>query len=74
MEREAIKEAVKEALQEELKAFYIDRELHYQQHKWLGDVIRYSDQCKSAVIKAFITIVISSALGLMFLGFFLKAR
>jgi hypothetical protein len=72
MEREAIKEAVKEAFQEELKAFYIDRETHYKQHEWLGEMMKYTETCKSVVLKAVISILVAGALGLMFLGFSLK--
>jgi hypothetical protein len=72
MEREAIKEAVREAFSEELKAFYIDRETHYKQHEWLGDMIKYTETCKSAILKTVISIIVVGALGLMFLGFSLK--
>lgn len=72
MERETIKEAVKEAFQEELKAFYIDRETHYKQHEWLGEMMKYTDQCKSYALKIILTIIITGALGLMFVGFSIR--
>ena len=72
MEREAIKEAVKEALREELKSFYIDRETHYKQHEWLGEIMKYTETCKSIILKAVLSILVAGALGLMFLGFTIK--
>jgi hypothetical protein len=72
MEREAIKEAVKEALNEELKSFYIDRETHYKQHEFLGEMMKYAETCKSAVLKAAITFIVGAAIGLMGLGFYIK--
>jgi hypothetical protein len=72
MEREAIKEAVKEAFQEELKAFYIDRETHYKQHEFLGDLMKYAETCKSAFLRTVITIVVGGAIGLMCIGFYIK--
>jgi len=73
MEREAIKEAVKEAFREELKAFYIDRETHYKQHEWLGEMMKYADTCKSVILRAVLTVLVAGALGLMFLGFTIKS-
>lgn len=73
MERDAIKEAVKEAFQEELKAFYIDRETHYKQHEWLGEMMKYADTCKSVILRAVLTVLVAGALGLMFLGFTIKS-
>lgn len=73
MERDAIKEAVKEAFKEELKAFYIDRETHYKQHEWIGEVMKYADTCKSVILKAILTALVAGILGLMFLGFTIKS-
>ena len=73
MERDAIKEAVKEVFQEELKAFYIDRETHYKQHEWLGEMMKYADTCKSVILRAVLTVLVAGALGLMFLGFTIKS-
>lgn len=72
MDKDTIKEAIKEAFQEELKAFYIDRETHYKQHEWLGEMMKYTETCKSVVLKAVISIIVAGALGLMFLGFTIK--
>lgn len=72
MEKDAIKAAVKEAFQEELKDFYIDRETHYKQHEWLGEMMKYSETCKSVILKTILTALIGGLLGLLYLGFCLK--
>jgi len=72
MERDAIKEAVKEALGEELKAFYIDRETHYQHHKFIADMVKLSEQCKNVVIKTLVGALVLGALGLMIVGMAFK--
>jgi hypothetical protein len=72
MELEIIKQAVKEAFQEEMKAFYIDRETHYKQHEWLGEMIKYCEQCKSIIMKIILTLLIGAIFGLMWIGFIFK--
>ncbi len=72
MERDDIKAAVKEAFQEELRAFYIDRETHYKQHEFLGNMMDYAETCKNTALKIVITALVSGLLGLMYLGFCLK--
>lgn len=72
MELEAVKVAVKEALQEELKDFYIDRETHYEQHKFIEEMMRYTEQCKGVVLKTIVTTIMGGAIALMIIGFALK--
>jgi hypothetical protein len=72
MEKQDIKDAVKEAFKEELQAFYIDRETHYKQHEWLGEMMKYAETCKSVILKTIITAVVGGAITLMIIGFSLK--
>ncbi len=72
--REMIKGAVRDAFKEELAVFYIDREAHYKQHQWLGEMIKYTDACKSIVLKAVLTIIVGGALSLMIIGFSFRWR
>lgn len=74
MERDAIKEAVKEALGEELKAFYVDREIHYQHHEFLKSWIVWSQQCKSVIMKTVMSGLVMALLGLIVLGFIFKVN
>ena len=71
-DRDAIKEAVREAFQDELKAFYIDREIHYNHHKFIGDWIQWVEQCKSTAMKAVVGFFVFAAIGLMIAGFAFK--
>lgn len=71
-DREAIKEAVREAFQDELKEFYVDRETHYNHHKFIGEWINWVDQCKPTVLKAVVGFLVLTAIGLMTVGFIFK--
>ena len=71
-DRDAIKEAVREAVKEELEAFYVDRETHYNHHKFLGDWIDWVNQCKSTALKAIVGFFVITAVGLMIAGFMFK--
>jgi hypothetical protein len=71
-DRDAIKEAVREAFQDELKAFYIDREIHYNHHKFLGDWIEWVNQCKSVALKTVVGFFVITVVGLMIAGFMFK--
>lgn len=72
MELEAIKIAVKEAMQEEIEDFYIDREVHYKQHKFIEEMINYTEQCKGVVLKTIVTTIVGGAITLMIIGFAMK--
>lgn len=74
IDKQLIKDAVREALHEEVQAFYIDRESHYLQHKWLQDLITYCDNAKSVVGKTIVSIIVSGAIALMVAGFVLRQK
>ncbi len=57
---------------DEIKTYYIDRQEHFRQHQFLSEFIKYSEQCKSIVLKSVLTALIAGILGLMYLGFALK--
>ena len=67
-----VKAGVKAALEEELKPFFIDKETHYKQHEFLGDMIEYSRTCKSVVLKTILCLAATAAVGLMITGFFVR--
>jgi hypothetical protein len=64
-----IKTAVKETLNEEVKAFYVDRETHWEDHQFLGGFRRWIDDTKSTAWRAIIGAVVVGAIGLLVLGF-----
>ena len=82
MDQEDIKQAiqsgveagVKAALEDKLKPFYIDRERHWEQHKFLGEWMDWTKQCKSVVLKAVLGTVAVAAIGLMAIGFIVKHK
>lgn len=65
---EAVKIAVKEALNEGVKDFYIEREMHYQHHMFMSDMIKFFEKTKSTVCGTITKIVITALVGLVALG------
>ena len=57
---------------DEIKTYYIDRQEHFRQHEWLAEMIRYSEQCKSIVLKTVLGAFLIGVLGLTYLGFAIK--
>ncbi len=57
---------------DEIKTYYIDRQEHFKQHQFLSEFIKYSEQCKSIVLKVILSAFIAGVLGLMYLGFAIK--
>ena len=74
IERELIKEAVAEAIDEKLGSFYIDRETHFQHHRFLEDMIGWMDETKGVVLRTVVRIIVYGLLGLLVLGFVLWGR
>lgn len=68
----AVTEGVKAALEGELKPFYIDRKEHYEQHQFLSELMKWTEQCKSIVLKTVVSTVVLIVIGLMAAGFALK--
>jgi len=73
-DKEAIKEAVIEAMRSELSVFYIDRETHYRQHQFLGEMIKYCEEGKRTVWKAIVTAFVGACLGLLCFGFMVRYK
>ena len=72
--KDTVKDAVKEAFKEELKNFYIDSQTHYEHHKFIGDWINWTKQCKSTILKTLVGAVVLAVLGLMVFGFVTKYK
>lgn len=71
MTKEEIKEAVKEALDERLKEFYIDREIHYQDHLFIKAFRGWTKEAKKTIWKTIVKGVVTILGGLLILGFIL---
>jgi hypothetical protein len=72
MTKDDIKAAVSEAIQENIRDFYIDRETHYKQHEFLGEMMKWIDDCKSTASKTIVKILVYGLLGAMMIGFCIK--
>lgn len=67
--KEEIISAVKDTLNEEVKAFYVDREKHWDDHQFLGGFRKWIDDTKSMAWKTVIGAVVMGIIGLLVLGF-----
>lgn len=68
-EIEEIKAAVKEGLQESVAQFYVERERHYQDHQFIGDLRELFDSVRGTATRTLVGIFITSIIGLVILGF-----
>jgi hypothetical protein len=69
---DGVKAGVQAALENELKPFYIDKEEHFEHHKFIREWIDWMQQCKSVVLKTIVGAVVLAAFGLMAAGFIFK--
>lgn len=65
---EAVKNAMREVMQEEMKAFYIDREEHYQHHQFLKGLKKGVEGCQSIVGKISLVTLIGGLVTVIILG------
>ena len=80
MDQEAIEKAIKDgvaagvqaALEDKLRPYYIDREKHWEQHRFLGEWMEWTRQCKSIILKAVLGTIAVAALALMAVGFAMR--
>ena len=72
--RTGVEAGVKAALEDKLRPFYIDREKHFEHHKFISDWIAWTKQCKSVVLKTLVSAFVMAALGLMIVGFVMKHK
>jgi hypothetical protein len=66
---EAVSEAVGTVMDDKLKAFYVEREKHYQHHQFLEELIQFTSRCKGNAAKALVNCLVYSLLILLVLGF-----
>ena len=59
---------------DEIKTYYIDRQEHFRQHEWLAEMMKYTDQCKSVILKAVLGAAVAGVLAIMWIGFSLKVK
>lgn len=74
MEKEELKDAIKEVLHAEIKPFYIEREMHYQDHQFIKEVREFIGSIKSTTSRTVVGIVVTALIGLVVLGFILWSK
>ena len=68
MELETIKDAMRDVMQEEMKAFYIDREEHYQHHQFIKSIKTGVESCQSLVGKVSLVAIVGGLVTVIVLG------
>ena len=74
MTPEEITKAVELAIDKKLGQFYIDRETHYQDHLFLRELRKWSEEVKGTVLRTTLKFVVASLIGLLILGFILWGK
>ena len=67
-ELDIIKTAVRDVMQEEMKAFYIDREEHYQHHQFIRGLKTGIEGCQSLVGKVSLMAIVGGLITVIVLG------
>lgn len=67
-ELDIIKTAVRDVMQEEMKAFYIDREEHYQHHQFIKGLKTGIEGCQSLVGRITLITIIGGIATVLVLG------
>ena len=57
---------------DEIKTYYIDRQEHFKQHQFISELMKYSEQCKSIVLKTVLGALVAGLLTLIYVGFSIK--
>ena len=74
MTKDELKSAVGEAIDEKLSQFWVDRELHYEHHKFIDKWMKWSDDASKTVWHTIIKAIILAVLGLIAIGVVLKFK
>ncbi len=69
MEIEQIRAVMEEVLDERLKAFYIDREVHYQDHQFIKGFRVWTDNVRFTVWKTIVGLFAAAIISLLLAGF-----
>lgn len=68
MTPDEIKIAVKDAIDERMSEFFVDREVHYKHHEFVGRMISWTDNISSALVSSIVKAVVGIILILLGLG------
>lgn len=73
-EKDEIVRAFQETIDAKVKEFYIDREVHYNQHQFIESFMKWTDRTQSVVLKTVVTVAVIGVIGLLILGFVFWGR
>lgn len=71
-DKEELKLILSGVLEEKNKDFYIDREQHYEDHMWLHEMIKWSNEIKSSVLKCIVKAIVVGVIALLITGFLIS--
>ena len=69
MTDEELELAVGRAIDNKLGQFYIDREQHYQDHYFIHEWRKWTEEAKGTVLRAVLKLLTVGAIGLLIIGF-----
>jgi hypothetical protein len=69
MTPEEVEAAVGRAIDNKLGQFYIDRETHYQDHQFISELRKWSEEAKGTVLRAVLKFITYGLIGLLIIGF-----
>jgi len=64
-----LKAAIKEVLSDEIKPFYVDRETHYNHHRFINELIEWSGKIKGTICGTLAKAITTGIIALIVLGF-----
>ena len=74
MTPDEVEAAVGRAIDAKLGQFYIDRETHYQDHKFVQALRKWTEEARGTTLRLVVKIAVSAIVGLMLLGFILWGK
>lgn len=74
MTEEQILEVVRRAIREEGSHLYVDHEMHFRHHEFIGEMIKWSETIKGTACKTIVKAVVGALIGLIVLGFLVWGR
>lgn len=74
MTKDELKSAVGEAIDEKLSQFWVDRETHYEHHKFIDKWMKWADDATKTIWHTIIKAIVLLILGLIAVGALIKYK
>lgn len=72
VDKEDFKLLLSGVLEEKNKEFYVNRKQHYEDHMWLHEMLKWSNEIKSSVLKCFVKAIVVGVIALLITGFLIS--